>query len=169
MLTPLSVVAMIACLLLAMATDLRSRRIPNWLTIGGVSIAVALQIPHGGGLFLSGILGAALGLGVGFAFYTLGALAAGDGKLLSMVGAFVGVRSFFFVLVLIAIVGGVMGFLALAKRVGLANVFVYLYAQMSFVLKEGPSALKVSHDGAITVPYGVAIGLGSIASLFWLL
>ena len=68
--------------LLAMAagwTDLRSRRIPNWLTVPGLAIGIAVNTVLGGwsGLKAS-LLGAALGLGLLLPFVLLRALGAGD-------------------------------------------------------------------------------------------
>ena len=72
-------------------TDLRSQRIPNWLTLPAFAVGVALNTVAGGwtGLKLS-LLGAGLGLLVLLPFVLLRILGAGDWKLVGAVGAFVG-------------------------------------------------------------------------------
>ena len=72
-------------------TDLRSQRIPNWLTLPAFAVGVALNTVTGGwtGLKLS-LLGAGLGLLVLLPFVLLRILGAGDWKLVGAVGAFVG-------------------------------------------------------------------------------
>ncbi|MGC1649886.1 MAG: A24 family peptidase [Candidatus Sulfotelmatobacter sp.] len=72
-------------------TDLRSRRIPNWLTLPAFAVGVALNAVAGGGTGLRlSLLGAALGLLLLLPFVLLRALGAGDWKLAGAVGAFVG-------------------------------------------------------------------------------
>ncbi|MBC8081223.1 MAG: prepilin peptidase [Gorillibacterium sp.] len=75
----------------AMITDLRSRCIPNWLTISGAVIGFILQIFNGG---REGMGAAALGLALGFVpffvLYLFGALGAGDVKLFAAIGSIAG-------------------------------------------------------------------------------
>src|SRR5947209_11249935 len=72
-------------------TDLRSRRIPNWLTLSAAVIGLGLNLALGGA---AGGLTAVLGLGLGLAmllpFYLLRAVGAGDVKLLAALGALLG-------------------------------------------------------------------------------
>ncbi len=92
-------------LLTAAALDIRDRRIPNVLTGAGVLVGLAFGILEAHGLPLSALAGMALGLGIGFPLFALGALGAGDAKLLAAVGAFLGPTG----LVLTALYGGIAG------------------------------------------------------------
>src|SRR5580704_15074330 len=77
--------------LVAGFTDFRSRRIPNWLTVPGLVIGVAVNIWVGGwGGLKASLLGAGLGLLLLLPFVALRSLGAGDWKLAGALGAFVG-------------------------------------------------------------------------------
>jgi prepilin peptidase CpaA len=79
-------VAGVAC-----AIDLRTRRIPNVVTMGAAAAAVAFSVATGG---LAGGLNAIAGLVVGAALmfvpFALGGMGAGDVKLLGALGAWLG-------------------------------------------------------------------------------
>ena len=127
--------ALIALVAAAGWSDLRTRQIPNWLTVSGAIIGFALQTFYGG---LSGAVasveGAVLGLGIFVALYIAGGMGAGDVKLFGAVGALVGPQS----LVLVFVLTGVLG--------GLAAVVA-----------------MIAHRKAI--PYGAVIAMGTFMSL----
>src|SRR2546425_3121875 len=91
MMEPVMVVALAAVLVTAMCTDLRSSRIPNWLTFPAMGFALLAHAWLGGlqeALFSLAGLGA--GLGLFLILYATGSLGAGDVKLMAAVGALVG-------------------------------------------------------------------------------
>src|SRR5438552_3509789 len=92
--------------LIAAATDLRSRRIPNWLTLPALPIGLTAQTVYGDG-FWQGLFGALGGFVALFALFAVGAGGAGDVKLFAVVGSFVGIRHLAPVFVLVALIGGV--------------------------------------------------------------
>nr|WP_295370575.1 prepilin peptidase [uncultured Sphingosinicella sp.] len=134
-------VAILAAMLIIAATgDLRSRRIPNWLTL---SIAVT-AIPF---WWMSGLswadvatqIGIATGVFVFFAIlFHVGMMGGGDVKLLAALGLWLPLGSVVKLLVIMAIAGGVLtlGFLA---RHRLAK-----------------------HEGKPEIPYGVAIAFAGM-------
>src|ERR1700691_2392518 len=80
--------------LAASVTDIRSRRIPNWLTLSGVTAGLVLHGIVGGVAGLkSSFAGMLLGFGAYLAPYCLRAMGAGDVKLMAAVGAIVGPAS----------------------------------------------------------------------------
>jgi prepilin peptidase CpaA len=91
--------------------DIRYRRIPNWLTLPGVIVGLALNAflepPVWHGLGDAG-LGVALALLLNFPLYLLHARGAGDVKLLAAIGALVGWRDWVAIFVLSGILGGVL-------------------------------------------------------------
>jgi prepilin signal peptidase PulO-like enzyme (type II secretory pathway) len=74
----------------AVVIDVRTRRIPNWLT-GGLA-AGGFGLAFGGGSVTpwQALLGLALGLALMLPGHVIGATGAGDVKLMAAVGAFLG-------------------------------------------------------------------------------
>jgi prepilin peptidase CpaA len=100
---------LLALLLWAAITDLRFRRIPNWLTLALMASGL-IQGLSGYGLLSVGQ--SAAGMGVGFALplplFLLGAIGGGDVKLLAGVGAWVGPHAVLLVFAATAILGGII-------------------------------------------------------------
>src|SRR5579863_10006597 len=72
-------------------TDLRWRRIPNWLTVSGLLLGVVVNsIVNGLAGAKTSLLGVALGLALLLPFVLLRSLGAGDWKLAGALGAFTG-------------------------------------------------------------------------------
>ena len=97
--------------------DIRTRRIPNWLTLSGVVLGVALNtfLFEISGLWFS-LKGLGLAFGVYFLLYLLRAMGAGDVKLMAAVGAAAGWENWLGILVLTSIAGAVAGLLLVAFK-----------------------------------------------------
>ncbi len=84
-------ILVLAALIIAVVTDLKDQRIPNWLTF---TLALAGLAFHGvtGGLDGLGfsLIGLAIGLGVMLPPYLIGVMGGGDVKLMAAVGACLG-------------------------------------------------------------------------------
>ena len=95
--------------LLAGWTDLRSRRIPNWLTVSALVAGIALHTFLEGlaGLKIS-LLGMMIGLGLLLPFVLVRSLGAGDWKLAGALGAFTGPGLLIDLLILSVFVAGLM-------------------------------------------------------------
>src|SRR5437867_13366161 len=80
-----------ALLIMATATDLRSGRIPDWLTLPTIVVALAVHAWFEGlsGL-LFGLAGFGTGLGIFLLLYISGCVGAGDVKLMATIGSIVG-------------------------------------------------------------------------------
>lgn len=159
-----------AVVTLATITDLRTRRIPNWLVlpflVSGLLVSGILHGWAGLGKGLLGVLAAAAVMGL---FCYLGGMGLGDLKLCAAVGAWVGPSQLLIALVITGLVGGVMalgwalsgGFLGETLR-GAGDLLLGfgkrgLRAHESLVL-DNPLARKM--------PYAPAIAVGVICS-FW--
>src|ERR1700704_3425456 len=92
--------------LTAAVTDLRWRRIPNWLTLPALPLGLIAQTVYGDG-FVQGLLGALGGFAALFVLFAVGAGGAGDVKLFTVVGSFVGFHNLLVVFVLVTIIGGI--------------------------------------------------------------
>ena len=148
--------------LIAGYTDLRSRRIPNWLTVPALLIGIVANtvLFRWAGLKTS-LLGTLLGLALLLPFVLLRSLGAGDWKLAGALGAFTGPAALVDVLLGSIFVAGLMA-VALIIYKGrvwhtLRNIGHILVSLVTFRL---PGA-RVSLDNpeALKVPYGVALAL----------
>jgi prepilin peptidase CpaA len=150
--------------------DLRTRRIPNWLTLGGLLAALVLRAATGVHPLLDGLAGAGLGFGIGIVLMVLGALGGGDGKLLMAVGAFFGLRPFVGALLLIGVLGGLLGIVeAVRQRAILPAVYNAggMLRRWATLGRRGDAVRTLDSPGAVKVPYGVAIALGAVVWWFW--
>ncbi|WP_370279038.1 prepilin peptidase [Pontibacterium sp.] len=90
----LSSLLLLTALVIAVISDLRRHRIPNWLTfwtlLGGLMLQFAF-IGYDG--LLSGLAGAGMGLVLLIPFYLLGGMGAGDVKMMAAVGTLLGYQS----------------------------------------------------------------------------
>src|SRR5512139_2113923 len=78
--------ALVACAI-AVATDLRARRIPNWLTVAAIGLGLGLGLAAGTGTLVAALAGAALGLVVFGVPAAFGLVGMGDVKLVIALGA----------------------------------------------------------------------------------
>lgn len=91
----------IAMIAVAAWTDARRREIPHWATGGLLAVwgvAAALARPALGGTVAAALICGVIGLGLGVLFYAFGWLGGGDGKLLAVLGLWLGPRDVGFVL-----------------------------------------------------------------------
>ena len=90
-----------ALTLAAIVTDLRARRIPNWLTVTGLVTAIVFHGATAGwdGLKFS-LGGFAVGFGVLFVLWVIGGGGGGDVKLMGAIGAWMGATSTFAIFLL---------------------------------------------------------------------
>ncbi|MGA2169210.1 MAG: prepilin peptidase [Terracidiphilus sp.] len=155
-------------LAVATFTDLRSRRIPNWLVLpfllAGIVVSAWLQGWKGVGHSFAG-----LGLGLliyGFLFW-MGGMGAGDVKLCAAIGAWIGPSQLFFALVVAAMAGGIMA-LGWAVWGGFVKELFTGAGDLMFGCKQsGPqSDLVLSNPRKRRMPYAPAIAIGTLISFF---
>ncbi|HYW42164.1 MAG TPA: prepilin peptidase [Bryobacteraceae bacterium] len=169
-LPPPGVEAILLTLVLGAAVyDVRYRRIPNWLTVGGAAIGIAMNT------FLyqgwPGLRFALLGLGVAFgvylALYALRAMGAGDVKLMAAVGSMVGWQDWFGIFIVTAILGGIMALILVVVKKRLAKTLW----NVGYILSEmksgrpaylGKEELDVKNPRAVGLPHGAVIAVGTL-------
>lgn len=173
---PLGIPATAGLVIVAAAAawcDVRERRIPNVLTVGGLLLALVIGGVQAGlaGLAAAAV-GAALGLLVGLPVFLLGGLGGGDVKLLAAVGAFLGPGRLPLALLAIALTGGVMAAVEVVRRGAVRQTVLNLWAIIMSIgprsfgrwrTRESGGALTVDAASAVTIPYAVAIAIGSVA------
>ena len=163
-------ITLVTIVTLAAWSDLRTRRIPNWITAPGAVLGFALQAWYGGPhAALASIAGAGLGLGLFLALHLLGGMGAGDVKLFGAVGAFTGPQALVIVFVLTGLLGGVAAILLSAFRGRLRETFARsgeLLADLARLrVKDARETSAAAGASALRLPYGVVIACGTLASL----
>jgi prepilin peptidase CpaA len=151
-------------------TDLRSRRIPNWLVfpflLAGIVVSAALHGWSGVGHSLEGIALGGLLFGI---LCWMGGMGMGDVKLCAAIGAWIGPAQLLTALVITGIVGGIM-----ALGWALAGGFLGELFQGAgdLILGFGKRGLRPHPDLVLAnpltrkMPYAPAIALGTIFSFF---
>lgn len=138
------VLVSIAWAAMAAGWDLRTRRIPNWMTFPAALLGLALNLALDGSFGLrQSALGTLTGLALLVVPFAMGGMGAGDVKMLAALGAFGGPAFAFSTFLYGSIAGGLVALALLVVRSRVAG-----RAQASKVM----------------FPYGVAILAGAIAT-----
>jgi prepilin peptidase CpaA len=164
--------------LIAAVSDLRTRRIPNGLTLPVLAAGLVWAGWNGGLPGLAEAMGACLLLALPFVLLFLFAGGgAGDAKLMGMIGVWLGLAHGAIVLFCVAAAGIIfaLGRAIVAKRFKtvIKNIFISVYIFISSVtcnnLNIKPAAERqgqnlVSTTNSLTIPYGIAIFAGVCAA-----
>ena len=151
-------------------TDWRSRRIPNWLTVSGLIVGIAVNtIAAGWGGLKTSLLGAGLGLLVLLPFVLVRSLGAGDWKLAGALGAFVGWEALADLLIVSVFVAGIMALgLVIYKRRFKETVGNMGRLLGSIVSLRMPGAeVSLDNPQSLKIPYGVALALTTLCYGIW--
>ena len=153
-------------LLIACVTDVRSRRIPNWLValLAGAGFVFSMGLEP----WWPGLARAFTGLVVGFSiwivFHVAGGLGAGDVKLFAAAGAWLGPGGAWRAALVAALVGGVLSLGALVwqrrTREGVERVAMSL-SMLSFA-PLGRAESGETKSPKAYLPYGVALACGAL-------
>lgn len=163
-------IALVALVTAAAWSDLRTRRIPNWITVPGATVGFALQIFYGGlhGA-LASLVGAGLGLGIFIALYMAGGMGAGDVKLFGAVGALVGPQALILVFVFTGLLGGIAAAILAASRRRLRETLEQtgelLLSLGRLRWQEARGAAVAARPDSLRLPYGAVIAAGTLAYL----
>jgi prepilin peptidase CpaA len=159
-----------AVALIGACTDIKSRRIPNYLTGPAILLGVILHVSFDGWRGLLTSLAAGLICGVIFlVFYLAGGMGAGDVKLITAVGCIAGLGSAAYLLILTSIAGGVMGIVFAMMRGKLKQTMDNVAALASHHKEEGLTPhpqINVLNASNLRLPYGVAIAAGSTITFY---
>ena len=147
----------------AVVIDVRTRRIPNWLT--GSIAGAGFGLAFGGGVVtpLQAALGMLTGLLLMMPGHLIGATGAGDVKLMAAVGTLLGPDLAFRAFLYSAMAGGVFA-LAVAMRRGILTTTL----QDASRLVTSPSGARLAIESparANRFAYGPAIAAGTLVSL----
>lgn len=157
-------------LAVATFTDLRSRRIPNWLVLpfllAGLVVSGWL---HG----WAGIIQSLSGVGLGALLFGIlcymGGMGMGDVKLCAAIGAWIGPSQLLTALVITGIAGGAMAFCWAIAGGFLGDLFTgtgdIIFGMKERGLRPHPE-LVLDNPLARKMPYAPAIAIGTLVSFF---
>jgi prepilin peptidase CpaA len=159
-----------ACSLAGSVFDVKSRRIPNFVTFPSILLGLTLHLALGGLKQLLFSLAAGLICGSVFLmFYIAGGMGAGDVKLMAAVGCIAGMPYISYLLIFTALSGGAMAILLALSRGRLqqtiSNVGMLATHHSHHGLQAHPD-LNLSNSDTLRLPYGLAIFGGSLLTLY---
>jgi prepilin peptidase CpaA len=166
--------AIFAVIGLAAFFDIEWRRIPNWLILFGLSVALGLSGLRGMNEFYQSLTGIGAGIGILFIPFACRWIGAGDVKFLGVMGAFVGPYLLPRVLWYSILVTGVMAIITVIhKRLSmefLTRACVDFKQAMLVLLTFGWAQAKSANASTARsrqgVPWGVGIGLGTVVAYY---
>lgn len=147
--------------------DVRYRRIPNAFVLATLAAGVAMNgVFAGWAGVATSIGGCALGFVLMFMLHVFGAMGAGDVKLFAAIGAVTGAQLVLPTFVVVVLTGGLLALVSII-RAGTLLTTMHRVLQIFVGMLPGWQMPKfaVPADRKYTIPYGVAITMGSIISM----
>ncbi|WP_026145483.1 A24 family peptidase [Pseudomonas asplenii] len=160
-----STVLLIGLLGVAVASDLLRHRIPNTLVLLGLALGWVGQF-HAGGLggLGDGLLSVLICFALFIPLYAMGGMAAGDVKLMAMVGGFLPFHDALWAALFSLIAGGLCGLLLVLIRGQLFKTLGRYWLIMRAQAYLAPTSDEVAGK---PFPYSIAILLGTLNTLGW--
>jgi len=153
------VLCVVVCFLAAVS-DIRTKRIPDYLTLTALALGLLLSVSGGGYSFAGAVMAVVLLGGLFTLFAAAGGLGWGDVKLAAAVGALLGWplgawSIVLYVLFFTTVIGGVLGLVIAVRRGRLGTTL-----KAAFRLPRRSSGDSEPQPSGVYLPYAVAIGLG---------
>jgi prepilin peptidase CpaA len=164
---PLVVAAVAGSTTVAAIVDLKTRRVPNWLTFGVAAIGITMAATHLDGMSPVGAVeGLAAGLLLMLPGHVIGKTGAGDVKLLAAVGTLLGPGSIAMAFLYSAIAGGV---LAVLVAIGRGRLRQTVESTATLMRTGGANVAEIETPAADNrFAYAPAIAVGAVAAALWL-
>ena len=164
-------ILLLALVLTAAVTDLRRRRIPNWLTFSALVLALGAHAVLAGlhGVSWS-LLGATFAGLVYLVPYLFGWMGGGDVKLMTAAGSILGPQVWLHLFFWTALCAGALAVGAILLQSGLQRTITNLRFMLGELLRfrsprASNPALDIRGERATTMPHGAAIAIASIIVL----
>ena len=149
--------------------DFKERRLPNWLTLGGATVALAWRWGYCGfGGFLDGLIAALLGGAFMLLPFLMRGAGGGDLKMLFAAGAIVGTRLVLALLWYSSLAGLVLGIgMLVCGRLDSSRMkhFFRCIVDWRYDRKTGAAALPLKESEAVRIPFSLAIAVGMLIAL----
>ncbi|MGH6887491.1 MAG: A24 family peptidase [Geminicoccales bacterium] len=170
----LCLAGLLTLLVLAALTDLRERRIPNWLTGGTAALYPLYVALSPTPVAWVGALGlAVLVFLVGLGLFARQIMGGGDVKLIAAVTLWAGLEQFVLFVLVTALTGGALGMICLwlqrwsgliqAHLTGLGLAPSGGGSSVEATAPSSDAPVAEGGPGPITLPYGIAIAAGGVA------
>ena len=158
---------MVLLISFAMYSDFRWRKIANRLTLPAIVLGLLLNLlGHGWYGLLWSLLGCLAGIGLFLLPYRFGKIGGGDVKLMGALGALLGSYSVLNIALYAAVVGGLISFVVALLNNNLRMTIQKVALLLKSIIRIRPrSAGPVPEEGSLVIPYGLAIGGGTICLL----
>ena len=144
--------------------DVRYRRIPNLFVLATLISGLTLNFALGG---LSGVVSSVGGFVFAFILmfmlHVFGAMGAGDVKLFAAIGSVIGAQLVLPTFVVVVLTGGLLAVVSVLRS-GVFTTTMHRVLQIFIGLLPGwqMPRFSVPADRRLTIPYGVAITIGTI-------
>ena len=163
---------LVGMLILAVITDLSSRKIPNSLVLFGLIVSLLLQcfVAQGAG-GLNWLAGVAVAFACFIPLYLLRGMAAGDVKLMMAVGGFLGYPLIITAVAYSYLAGGAMAICYILIKGRFRQLTQNLYSLVIDQFIKTTSGVDV-YDGQVIkqsvgqLPFALAIAIGTFVTLF---
>lgn len=143
-------IALVVIVAIACWTDLRERRIPNWLVIVNLAVGLlAVGIAAGWGGAGMAALHVLIALAIGMVLNAVGAIGAGDAKFYASMAGWLPL-------------GGALALLVSVSVAGLVLLLAFLVWR-----RFNPRQPSKADSDFAKLPYGVAIGIGGLLAIAW--
>ncbi|WP_340007259.1 A24 family peptidase [Paenibacillus sp. FSL K6-0276] len=156
-------------LVAAFITDLKSMRIPNWITASGLLAGLLAQALMNGwdGLLKAGV-GAVAGFSVLLIMHLIGAVGAGDVKLFAGIGAWTGILFTLQVVMYSVLFGALIGWLIVIKRRETSRRTRKIINTISgFILLKSSFLVRNKDSELLRFPFMLAVIPGTICAYLY--
>jgi prepilin peptidase CpaA len=157
------------CATISAVYDVRSRRIPNFITLPAIAFGLLLHAVYGGWRQLATAAAGGMICGLIFlVFYLAGGMGAGDVKLITATGCIAGLSLIGHLLLLTALAGGVMAISLALYRRQLMETWHNMHGLAVHHQNKGLTPhpqFNISNERTLRLPYALAIAAGSGLSL----
>ncbi|MGA3210318.1 MAG: A24 family peptidase [Terriglobales bacterium] len=146
--------------------DLKWRRIPRAFTVPALVAGLLFHVVYGG--FVSALEAAALGFVIGIILFKVGAIGGGDVKLMSALGAMLGVGGWMFAMEVSVFAAALIGLGQAIRARRLRQTLSNVGDTVRWIAHRGATAhptINVGNASMLRAPFGVAAAVGTLAAM----
>jgi prepilin peptidase CpaA len=142
--------------------DVRWRKIPRWMTTLAVACGLVFHAAYGG--FPSAVLATLIAFGVGLSFFQLGAIGGGDVKLITALGAMLGLDRWILAMEIAVMAAATIGIMQAVRRGMLKQLLRNVGELVKWLAgkRMAHPTINVRNTALVRAPFGVAAALGTL-------